>query len=259
MGNDILTIIGICIIFFATTLGSSFVFFLKKNISEELNCILLSISGGIMFAASIWSLLLPSIEQSENYGFLKFIPASVGFLMGGLFLVVLDKLILLINKNNKDKKDFFLTKPFKMFVAITIHNIPEGLAVGFAFGAAYAIGSTEAFVSALGLAIGIAIQNLPEGAAVSLPLKRVTKNRGKSFLMGFLSGLVEPISAIIGVLISTNLLNIQPWFLSFAAGAMIFVVVEEIMPDINIKKRPYIGTWSFIAGFIVMMVLDITL
>ena len=258
MGNEILTIIGFSIIFLATTLGSSFVFFLKKNISKNLNSLLLSISGGIMFSASIWSLLLPSIEGSANYGNLKFIPVSVGFLAGGLFLVILDKLILFFNKNN-NKKEFFLTKPFKMFIAITIHNIPEGLAVGLAFGGAYLIGSTEAFINALGLAIGIAIQNLPEGAAVSMPLKSVTESKSKSFFMGLLSGLVEPISAVIGLLISAHLLNAQPWFLSFAAGAMIFVVVEEIIPDINIKKRPYIGTWGFIAGFIIMMILDITL
>lgn len=260
MNNDFLTFLGFFIIFFATTLGSAFVFFLKNNISKKFNCLLLGISGGIMVAASIWSLLLPAIEESSvYYNTLNFIPVSIGFLLGGIFLVVLDKIILHFNIKNSRKSTFFLSKPFKLFVAITIHNIPEGLAVGFAFGGAYLIGQSDAFVTALGLAIGIAIQNLPEGAAVSLPLRNETKSRGKAFILGFLSGVVEPISAVIGLLLSASLICAQPWFLAFSAGAMIYVVIKEIMPDTKLNSFDYLGPWGFMIGFVIMMILDVAI
>lgn len=257
MNNTAITIIGFLIIFFATSLGAALVFFLKNNISEKFNAIILGLSSGVMVAASIWSLLLPAIEETKSNAFYSFLPVSIGFLMGGFFIFILDKFVNLINKNKQD--NLIIKKPFKMFLAITIHNIPEGLAVGFAFGGAALIGSYEAYLAAMGLAMGIAIQNLPEGAAVSLPLKKETNSNIKAFLFGIFSGIVEPIAAIVGYYLSSTLIMFQPWFLSFAAGAMIFVVVEDLIPDSKLEKSPNLGAWGFMLGFVVMMTLDVVL
>ena len=248
-------IIGFSIIFIATSLGSAIIFFVKNSVSEKMNTIFLGFAGGIMVAASIWSLILPAIDQSSNLGKLSFLPVVGGFLLGSLFLVILDKVIphfhpqANIEEGPKTKN---INKVTKMFLAITIHNIPEGLAVGFSFGSAYLLNTEISYIAALGLAIGIAIQNIPEGAAI-------LKNKPKAFAFGVLSGIVEPIAAVLGFFLASYISFAQPWFLSFAAGAMIFVVVEDIIPDSKIEENPHLGTWSFIIGFCLMMILDVAL
>ena len=261
MNNVWLTVIGFGIIFIATTFGAALVFFFKKDISDKLNTVFLGFAAGIMIAASMWSLLIPSIENSSGFGRWNFVPAAVGFLCGGLFLVVLDKVVphFHVGTEHEEGPHTAITKSVKMFLAVTIHNIPEGLAVGFAFGGAAVIGTTEAFLSALGLAIGIAIQNFPEGAAVSLPMKRATGSNAKSFLFGMGSGAVEPIAAVVGYFLASGLSVAQPWFLAFAAGAMIFVVAEDLIPDAKLNEHSHIGTWGVMLGFAVMMILDVAL
>ena len=260
MNGVLLTVIGFASIFIATTLGAALVFFLRKDISDGLNSLLLGFAAGIMTAASVWSLLIPSIDGADNYGAFKFLPAVIGFIAGGTFLVALDKVVphLRAESIEKDKSKEF-EKRIKTFIAITVHNIPEGLAVGFAFGAAAVFGTAEAYITALGLAIGIAIQNFPEGAAVSLPLKATTGKTGKSFLFGALSGAVEPVAAVIGYYLASALTVIQPWLLSFAAGAMIFVVAEDLIPDAKNEKKAHVGTWGVMLGFVIMMALDVAL
>lgn len=256
---EFLTIFGFAVIFIATSLGAALVFLVKNDIYERLNSAFLGVAAGIMLAASIWSLLLPSIDGAqEDYGNLSFIPAVIGFIAGGFFIVLLDKIVPNFGIDDKrGLKDEFI-KPIKMFIAITVHNIPEGLAVGFAFGGAAVIGTETAYISALGLAVGIAIQNFPEGAAVSLPLKRATKSSGNSFLLGVLSGAVEPVAAVIGYFLASVLSKAQPWFLAFAAGAMIFVVAEDLIPDAK-TENTHLGTWGVMVGFAVMMLLDVAL
>ena len=192
MNTVLLTVIGFSVIFVATTLGASLVFCFKSDIPDGLDALFLGFAAGIMLAASVWSLIIPSIEGAKaDYGAWSFLPASVGFLSGGLFILLLDKITPLFGgkaQNGGKAFDAALSKPLKLFIALTVHNIPEGLAVGFAFGAAAVVGNIQAFYSALGLAIGIAIQNFPEGAAVSLPLKKALWNNGKAFLFGLSSG-----------------------------------------------------------------------
>ncbi|MBR0189544.1 MAG: ZIP family metal transporter [Clostridia bacterium] len=260
MDDTLLTIAGFSLIFVATTLGAALVFFFKKDVSDNLNAVFLGCAAGIMIAASVWSLLIPAIEGAGNYGFWSFAPATVGFLCGGLFLVFLDKAVSRIYGGGKNKSGLTseFKKPIKMFLAMTIHNIPEGLAVGFAFGAA-ACGENGAALSAFGLAFGIAIQNFPEGAAVSLPLKRATDSNLRAFLFGTGSGAVEPVAAIIGYFLASTLTVAQPWLLSFAAGAMIFVAAEDLIPDAKSEKYPHLGTWGVMIGFAIMMALDVAL
>lgn len=260
--NEIwITVLGMGIIFVATTLGASLVYFFKKDISAKLNTVLLGFAGGVMIAASIWSLLLPSLAQSESLGNWKFLPVLGGFIAGGLFMVLVDKLVPHFHKGNNEEEGVrsSLSKSGKMFLAMTIHNVPEGLAVGFAFGGAAIVGGQEAFLAALGLAIGIAIQNFPEGAAVALPMVQQTGSKHKAFLYGMFSGLVEPIAAIGGYFLATALTTAMPYLLAFAAGAMIFVVVEDLIPDAHLAEHPHLGTWGIMAGFAVMMVLDVAL
>jgi len=261
MSNAVFIVLGFAIIFIATTLGAALVFFFKKDISEKTNTLFLGFAAGIMIAASVWSLLIPSIEGAASYGKLSFLPAVIGFLLGGGFLVLIDKLVPHLHKGTGQEEglDSTLKKSTKLFLAITIHNIPEGLAVGFAFGGAAVLGSTEAMITALGLSIGIAIQNIPEGAAVALPLKRETGSAGKSFLFGMGSGAVEPVAAVIGYFLAAGLAAIQPWLLAFAAGAMIFVVAEDLIPDAKLIENPHLGTWGVMVGFVVMMALDVAL
>ena len=250
------TVSGIALIVAATSLGAALVFVFDKDISDGANALFLGFAAGIMVAASVWSLIIPSIAgAAEDYGVWKFLPAVLGFLAGGLFLVALDKAVPQLSGNGASA----LKKPIKMFLAMTIHNIPEGLAVGFAFGAAAVSGTQEALIAALGLAVGIAVQNFPEGAAVSLPLQKATGSRSKSFLFGMGSGAVEPVAAVIGYFLASTLIKAQPWLLSFAAGAMIFVVAEDLIPDARLERNPHLGTWGVMFGFAVMMVLDVAL
>lgn len=261
MSNVAITVLGFTIIFAATAAGAALVFFFKRDMPEKLNTLFLGFAAGVMAAASVWSLLIPSIEGAQNFGAWSFVPAVAGFLLGGVFLVLIDKLIPHIHKgtNEEEGPHVQLKKSSKLFLAVTIHNIPEGLAVGFAFGAAAALGEHAAYISALGLAVGMAIQNFPEGAAVALPLKRATGSRAKAFLYGAGSGVVEPVFATIGYFLAANLSALQPWLLSFAAGAMIFVVAEDLIPDSKLAEHPHLGTWGVMLGFAIMMALDVAL
>lgn len=262
MNTTLITIIGFTIIFAMTTLGASVVYLFKKDISHRANAIFLGFAAGIMIAASVWSLIIPSIEQSKaSYGSLAWLPSAIGIIIGGLFLVFLDKVVphFHIQTNEEEGPNINMHKTTKLFLAITIHNIPEGLAVGFAFGGAAVIGTDAAFISALGLAIGIAIQNFPEGAAVSLPMNTLIKNKNKSFLFGMASGAVEPVCAILGYFMASQIIGIQHWLLAFSAGAMLFVVAEDLIPSANLNENTHWGTWGILLGFVLMMILDIAL
>ena len=262
MNNTLITILGFSIIFIMTTLGSSLVFFFKKDISQSVNSMLLGLAGGIMVAASIWSLIIPSSDMSEaTFGKFAWFPAATSIIIGGLLLALLDKIVPHMHNGTHQEEGprSHFSKSMKLFFAVTLHNIPEGLAVGFAFGAAAVTGDTAAYISALGLAIGIGIQNFPEGAAVSLPMKQVTGSSKKAFLFGMGSGVVEPLSAIVGFFLASHLIMLQPWLLAFSAGAMLFVVAEDLIPDANLSENPHTGTWGFMIGFIIMMILDVAL
>lgn len=261
MAHSTATILGICFIFIMTTLGAALVFFFHKGISDRINSIFLGFASGIMIAASIWSLLIPAMDMSGSWGQWSFVPAAIGFLLGGLFLVLVDRVVPHFHQgtNHEEGPHSSLKKSIKLFLAVTIHNIPEGLSVGFAFGAAATLGTDAAFVSALGLALGIGIQNFPEGAAVSLPMKRATGSNKRSFLMGMGSGAVEPVAAILGYFLAAQLEMLQPWMLAFAAGAMIFVVTEDLIPDMKMNCLSHAASWGLMLGFVLMMVLDVAL
>ncbi|MCB0443003.1 MAG: ZIP family metal transporter [Flavobacterium sp.] len=245
---------------FLTALGASVVFFFKTMNRAALDG-MLGFTGGVMVAASYWSLLAPAIEMSEGEGFVKVIPAAVGFILGAFFLFGLDKLLPHIHINFKETEG--VKSPWQkttlLVLAITLHNIPEGLAVGVLFGGV-AAGIPEASIAgATILAIGIGIQNFPEGIAVSMPLRRMGMSRKKSFLYGQSSALVEPIAGVLGAVAVTFFTPILPYALAFAAGAMIFVVVEEVIPETQQDKHTDIATLGFIGGFVVMMSLDVAL
>lgn len=245
---------------FLTALGASFVFFFK-NMNRTFLDGMLGFTGGVMVAASFWSLLSPAIEMSEGSGFVKVIPAAVGFLLGAFFIFGLDKVLPHLHINFKESEG--IKSPWQrttlLVLAITLHNIPEGLAVGVLFGGV-AAGIPEASIAgAVTLAIGIGIQNFPEGIAVSMPLRRMGMSRMKSFMYGQSSALVEPIAGVLGALAVSFFTPILPYALAFAAGAMIFVVVEEVIPETQQDKNTDIATLGFIVGFIVMMTLDVAL
>ena len=243
-----------------TAFGASFVFFFK-NMNRVVLDGMLGFTGGVMVAASFWSLLAPAIEMSHGDGFVKVIPAAVGFALGALFIFGLDKVLPHMHINFKETEG--IKSPWQrttlLVLAITLHNIPEGLAVGVLFGGV-AAGIPEASIAgAVTLAIGIGIQNFPEGIAVSMPLRRMGMSRRKSFMYGQSSALVEPIFGVLGAVAVTFFTPILPYALAFAAGAMIFVVVEEVIPETQQDKNTDIATLGFIGGFIVMMTLDVAL
>jgi len=243
-----------------TAFGASFVFFFK-NMNRVVLDGMLGFTGGVMVAASFWSLLAPAIEMSHGEGFVKVIPAAVGFALGALFIFGLDKVLPHMHINFKETEG--IKSPWQrttlLVLAITLHNIPEGLAVGVLFGGV-AAGIPEASIAgAVTLAIGIGIQNFPEGIAVSMPLRRMGMSRRKSFMYGQSSALVEPIFGVLGAVAVTFFTPILPYALAFAAGAMIFVVVEEVIPETQQDKNTDIATLGFIGGFIVMMTLDVAL
>jgi len=243
-----------------TAFGASFVFFFKTMNRVVLDG-MLGFTGGVMVAASFWSLLAPAIEMSKGDGFVKVIPAAVGFLLGAVFIFGLDKVLPHMHINFKETEG--IKSPWQrttlLVLAITLHNIPEGLAVGVLFGGV-AAGIPEASIAgAVTLAIGIGIQNFPEGIAVSMPLRRMGMSRRKSFMYGQSSAIVEPIFGVIGAVAVTFFTPILPYALAFAAGAMIFVVVEEVIPETQQDKNTDIATLGFIGGFIVMMTLDVAL
>lgn len=248
-----ITVLGFSFIFIATTLGSAVVFFFKGEIPPKINALFLGIASGVMIASSVWSLLLPAIEQSKtSFGAFAFLPAVIGLFFGGVFLVLLEKFA-------PKKNDIGLRRQTKLFLAVTLHNIPEGLAVGFAFGVASILGDSTAYISALVLAFGIGVQNFPEGIAVALPMKQALNSRKRAFLWGTVSGLPEPFFAVLGYFLVAWLRVLQPWLLSFSAGAMIFVSVEDLIPDAKSEAKGSLGAWGVMLGFILMMTLDVAL
>ena len=254
--------LGLLIPFLGTTLGSAMVFLMKNKMNKKVEKILLGCASGVMIAASVWSLLIPSIEMAEEQGKVAWIPAAIGFLLGIVFLLVLDSIIPHLHLDSEKPegiKSSKLKKTTMMVFAVTLHNIPEGMAVGVAFAGAI-IGNTGITIAgAMALAIGIAIQNFPEGAIISMPLKTEGMSKTKSFIYGTLSGIVEPIEAIITILLTSFVVPILPYLLAFAAGAMIYVVVEELIPESQAGEHSNIGTIGVAIGFVIMMILDVAL
>ena len=252
---------GVLIPFIGTTFGACFVLFMKKNLSTLVEKALNGFAVGVMVAASIWSLIIPAIEQSQYMGKLSFIPATVGFWIGILFLLMLDHIIPHLHQHSEEaegpKSNFSRTT--KMVLAVTLHNIPEGMAVGVVYAGWLADSSQISIMSARVLSIGIAIQNIPEGAVISMPLHANGVSKKKAFIYGTLSGAVEPIGAIITIILSGIIIPVLPYLLSFAAGAMLYVVVEELIPEMSQGKHTDIGTVMFAVGFSLMMVLDVAL
>ena len=261
MNPILLAFIGTMITFLATVIGSAFVFFFRNGISPFYQRICLGFAAGVMIAASVWSLLIPAIEMAEEQGKIGWIPAAGGFILGGLFLYILDKMLphLHLMSGLTEGPSTQLKKSTLLFLAVTLHNIPEGLAVGLSFALAAREGSSLSLSAALVLAIGIGLQNLPEGAAISLPLRKQGVSSQKAFAFGALSGIVEPIAGVLGAILVGSIISIMPWFLAFAAGAMIYVVVEELIPEAQLGKHSDSGTLGVMIGFLIMMILDIAL
>ena len=255
------TFLGLLIPFLGTTAGAACVFFMKKSLGDLVRRSLAGFAAGVMVAASVWSLLIPAIEQSAELGKLAFFPAFAGFWLGALFLLALDYLIphLHVGSTQTEGPKSNLSRTVMMVLAVTLHNIPEGMAVGVMY-AGFLSGSAEiTAASALALSLGIAIQNFPEGAIISMPLRAEGESKGEAFLGGVLSGVVEPIGAALTILVAQLVIPALPYLLSFAAGAMLYVVVEELIPEMSQGKHSNLGTLAFAVGFSIMMALDVAL
>lgn len=241
----------------ATVLGAAMVFFFREDLKPATQKIFLGFAAGVMVAASVWSLLIPSMEMAEEMGQSPALPVGGGFLLGGAFLMVLDRLTphLHIGSSDPEGLPAHLSRTTMIVLSVTLHNIPEGMAVGLAFSMAAQDTGSGALAGAVALAIGMGLQNFPEGAAISLPLRQEGYSRAKSFLLGTLSGSVEPIFGMLVVLAAAGVRPLMPWLLSFAAGAMLYVVVEELVPQAHSKA----GTCGFVGGFLIMMILDVAL
>ena len=260
MPEFVYPLIGIPLIFICTTLGALLVFVIrKKEISPRLSKIFTGFAAGVMFSASFFSLIKPAIETNVSY-MPSWLVVVISIVLGAAFLWGIDKLVPHFHAAEKEEEGLpakKMSKTSKMFLAVTIHNVPEGLSVGIAFGVALSQENNAALLlGALLLAIGIGIQNIPEGAVVSLPIKSETGSSGKAFLFGMLSGIVEPIAAIIGLFLAMQIQGIMPWALAFAAGCMIYVVAEEMIPEMTSEGHDHFGVWSFIIGFVIMLALD---
>ncbi len=253
--------IGLMIPFLGTALGAACVFFMKKELKMPVQRALTGFAAGVMVAASIWSLLIPAMEQSEGKGRFAFLPAAVGFWAGILFLLLLDHIIPHLHMNTEESEGpkSKLEKTTMMVLAVTLHNIPEGMAVGVVYAGFLAKNSTMTLGGAFALSLGIAIQNFPEGAIISMPLHAQGKSRTKAFAGGVLSGVVEPIGGLLTILAAGVLVPAMPYLLSFAAGAMLYVVVEELIPEMSSGEHSDIGVLAFSFGFTVMMALDVAL
>lgn len=253
-------VMGLLIPFAGTSLGAAMVFFFSKQISNNLQKILTGFAAGVMVAASFWSLLQPSLESSADMGKLSFIPAASGFLTGGGFLLLLDVITPHMHMDNQVEGPVSkLKRTTKLILAVTLHNIPEGMAVGVVY-AGWLSGHTGVSrTAALALAVGIAIQNFPEGAIVSMPLLAEGMKKGKTFWYGVLSGAVEPVAAFVTILAASAVVPVLPYLLSFAAGAMFYVVIEELVPEMSEGKHSNAATIAFSLGFVVMMILDVAL
>lgn len=253
--------IGLIIPFAGTVLGAACVFFLERGITDFMQRLLLGFAGGVMVAASVWSLLIPSLDMASSMGHFAFIPALVGFVLGVLFLFLLDTITphLHAAAQNPEGPRSKLSRTMMLVFAVTLHNIPEGMAVGVVFAGMLSGASTVTGAAAFALAIGIAIQNFPEGAIISMPLRTEGNGRLRSFFYGVLSGAVEPVAAVITILLSGVVQVALPYLLSFAAGAMVYVVIEELIPEATRDEKTNICTLGFSAGFALMMVLDVAL
>ena len=252
--------LGVMIPFIGTAAGAGCVYFMKDKMSNMLLKALLGFASGVMVAASIWSLLIPAMDMSESLGKLAFIPAAVGFILGILFLLLLDHVIPHMHLDNQEEgPKSHLQKTTMLVLAVTLHNIPEGMAVGVLFAGLVAGSEGITFAGAVALSLGIAIQNFPEGAIISMPLKANGLSKHHSFLYGALSGIVEPIGAAITIMLSSLVVPILPYLLAFAAGAMIYVVIEELIPEASEGEHSNIATIGFAIGFVVMMILDVAL
>lgn len=247
--------------FIGTSLGAAVVFLMKNKVSPKIEKTLLGFASGVMIAASIWSLLIPSMEMAEEQGKIAWLPALIGFFAGVLFLLAIDSIVphLHLNADKPEGVKSRLSKISMMLFAVTIHNIPEGMAVGVAYAGAASGNSGMTIAGAFALSIGIAIQNFPEGAIISLPLKGEGISKGKAFLLGILSGVVEPIGGLITILLASRIVPLLPYMLSFAAGAMFYVVVEELIPEAHSGDHSNLGTIGAALGFALMMVLDVAL
>lgn len=252
---------GVLIPFLGTMLGSACVLFMKRKLRSSVQRALTGFAAGVMVAASVWSLLIPSIEQSEHMGTWSFVPAVIGFWIGILFLLLLDKTIphMHLGSDQPEGAKVKLKKTTMLVLAVTLHNIPEGMAVGVLFAGWMSGSGTITMAGALALSVGIAIQNFPEGAIISMPLHSEGMKKGRSFLYGTLSGIVEPIAAILTVWAAGLVVPALPYLLSFAAGAMIYVVVEELIPEMSAGEHSNLGTVFFAFGFTVMLILDVAL
>lgn len=247
--------------FIGTSLGAAAVFLMKNKVSPKIEKTLLGFASGVMIAASIWSLLIPSMEMAEEQGKIAWLPALIGFFAGVLFLLAIDSIVphLHLNADKPEGVKSSLSKISMMLFAVTIHNIPEGMAVGVAYAGAASGNSGMTIAGAFALSIGIAIQNFPEGAIISLPLKGEGISKGKAFLLGILSGVVEPIGGLITILLASRIVPLLPYMLSFAAGAMFYVVVEELIPEAHSGDHSNLGMIGAALGFALMMVLDVAL
>ena len=244
-----------------TTLGAAMVFFMKDNINAKIEKTLLGFAAGVMIAASVWSLLIPAIDMSKEQGRIAWLPAAVGFMLGILFLLLIDSIVphLHLDSDKPEGVKSKFSKTTMMMFAVTIHNIPEGMAVGVAYAGAIMGHSKLSLTAAVALSIGIAIQNFPEGAIISMPLCGEGMSKKKAFICGVLSGVVEPVGGFITILIAGIITPVLPCLLSFAAGAMMYVVIEELIPESQNGEHSNIGTIGAAVGFALMMVLDIAL
>ncbi|MCL2811102.1 MAG: ZIP family metal transporter [Clostridia bacterium] len=253
---------GIGFVFLMTCLGAATVFLFRRTSPGKYQQIFLGFAAGVMIAASVWSLLIPAIEEAESQGLIGWIPAACGFVLGVLFLLGLDRLIPHIHpmSNVKEGLESKSKRNTLLIFAVTLHNIPEGMAIGLAFAlAAQRGGDSTMYMPAIALALGIGIQNFPEGAAISLPLLQEGVSSRKAFGLACLTGAVEPFFAVIAVLLAMWIAPVMPWLLSFAAGAMIYVVIEELIPEAQLGEHSHVGTLSVMAGFLLMMILDVAL
>lgn len=261
MSNEMICLIGILIPLVGTTLGSAMVFFMKSDMKPWLQKLLLGFASGVMLAASIWSLLIPAIDMSENSGVPSWLPAAVGFMAGILFLLLLDSVIphLHLNSDTPEGNPVKLKKSIMLILSVTIHNIPEGMAVGVVFAGVLSGETSITLAGALALSAGIAIQNFPEGAIISAPLVSSGVSRRRAFGYGLLSGIVEPLGALLTIVLTAQMVPILPYILAFAAGAMIYVVVEELIPEAQEGAHSNACVVGCAIGFTLMMVLDVAL
>ena len=254
-------LIGLLIPLLGTMLGASFMFFMKRDMPERLQKALLGFASGVMVAASVWSLLIPSIDMSHGEGAMQVVPAAVGFLLGMGFLLLIDELTphLHVGSNKPEGLKARLSRTAMLALAVTIHNLPEGMAVGVVFAGTQDGQADISLMSALAMSIGIAIQNIPEGAIISMPMRAAGNSRWKSFLIGSLSGVVEPVGGLLIILLASLFLPAMPYLLAFAAGAMLYVVVEELIPEASSGTHSNLSTIGFALGFVLMMVMDVVM